>query len=107
MKKTMKKMVSVMTMAAMIMSLTACGDNKTSAGSTSTEKADADVKGAATEAETPADTDVQKITVGIGNILANQFYVNEDGELTGYDVEVLKAVDEHAALLRAAAASTV
>lgn len=94
MKKTMKKMVSVMAMAAMIMSLTACGDNKTGAGSTPTEKTDADAKGAATEAETPADTEVQKIAVGIGNILANQFYVNEDGELTGYDVEVLKAVDE-------------
>lgn len=41
-----------------------------------------------------ADTGVTKVTVATGQAWAPYCYLDEDGNLTGYDVDVLKAVDE-------------
>ncbi|MGZ7444080.1 transporter substrate-binding domain-containing protein [Paenibacillus sp. TH7-28] len=38
--------------------------------------------------------EVEVLTVGIGNVIPPQFYVDENGELTGYDHEVLQKIDE-------------
>lgn len=45
-------------------------------------------------ASTNTDNDAEVLKVGIGNIIPPQFYTDENGELTGYDVEVLKLIDE-------------
>ena len=37
---------------------------------------------------------VETLTIGIGNVIPPQFFVNENGELTGYDYEVLQKMDE-------------
>lgn len=45
-------------------------------------------------ANASADEKVEVLTVGIGNIIPPQFYVDDSGKLAGYDVEVLQKIDE-------------
>jgi len=45
-------------------------------------------------ADTEEKVDVEVLKVGIGNIIPPQFYTDESGELVGYDVDVLKLIDE-------------
>lgn len=79
----MKKTLSLLLAAVATVGLSGCG-----ASSPPTPSA-AD----ASAAPSPA-VKAEIVTVGIGNILAPQFYVDESGKLVGYDVDVLKAVDE-------------
>lgn len=41
-----------------------------------------------------SNSDVQKIIVGTGTQFPNICFIDEDGKLTGYDVELVRAIDE-------------
>ncbi len=43
---------------------------------------------------TKAESGVQTVIVGTGTDFPNIAFMNEKGELTGYDIEVMKAIDE-------------
>lgn len=76
----MKKFGCLVLTAAMVMSLAGCGSSTNAGGA-------AGAAGAATSSE-------KVIKVGTGQTFAPYCYLDENGELTGYDVELLKAVDE-------------
>lgn len=44
--------------------------------------------------EASSEEKVKVLTVGIGNIIPPQFYVDDSGKLVGYDVEILQKIDE-------------
>lgn len=67
----MKKFGCLVLAAAMVMSLVGCGSSESTSAS-----------------------GVTKIKVGTGQTFAPYCYLDENGVLTGYDVELLKAVDE-------------
>lgn len=50
--------------------------------------------GAEKTIEVSADGKVQKIIVGTGTQFPNVCFIDENGELTGYDIELVKAIDE-------------
>lgn len=78
MKKTIWKNVALLaTGLAVTILLAGCGKDKTSSA----------------EAENK-DADAQEIIVGTGNVYQPFVYLDENGDLKGYDVEVLKAIDE-------------
>lgn len=80
-------LVAALALAAVVGTLTACS----STASGSQESADpSEAQGTAAENQ----VEVQKVTIGIGNNAAPYFYVDESGELTGFNVEVWKAIDE-------------
>lgn len=58
--------------------LAACGGDKSADSSTEAAKEDG----------------VQEIIVGTGNQMLNIAYINEDDKLAGYDIDLLKAIDE-------------
>lgn len=41
-----------------------------------------------------SEEETEVLTVGIGNVIPPQFFTDESGELVGYDVDVLKAIDD-------------
>lgn len=43
---------------------------------------------------TSASNEVQKIVVGTGTQFPNVCFIDENGNLTGYDIEIVKAIDE-------------
>ena len=48
----------------------------------------------ATDEETTANPDAETIIVGTGNAYQPFVYLDENEDLQGYDIEVLRAVDE-------------
>jgi len=90
-------MVTIMTLLV----LSACGnsssDNKGNSGtktnsSTANNGQDNGVKNE--DNATKPQQEVKKIRVGTGNNFPKVFYVDDNGELTGFDIELLKAIDE-------------
>lgn len=78
MKKTIWRNIALAaTGLAVTILLAACGKDKTTS-------ADAEKK----------DADAQEIVVGTGNVYRPFVYLDENGDLKGYDVEVLKAIDD-------------
>ncbi|MDO4459515.1 MAG: transporter substrate-binding domain-containing protein [Clostridia bacterium] len=76
MKKTITRILSLLCAAAMTVSFTACSSGSKTESSTET-KSDAIVK-----------------NIGTGSSMAPFCYLNEDGELQGYDIAVMKELDE-------------
>lgn len=70
--------------AVVLAFLTACSSTETSE-----ETKDTDEKAASASTE-----EVQKIIVGTGTQFPNICFIDEDGKLTGYDVELVRAIDE-------------
>ncbi|HWJ76757.1 transporter substrate-binding domain-containing protein [Ureibacillus composti] len=70
------------TISSAVLLLAACSSN------TATEEKKEKV---ATSAKTE---DVQKIVVGTGTQFPNICFIDEDGNLNGYDIEMVKAIDE-------------
>lgn len=66
--------------SGLIFILAACSSNKTLENEETTE--------------VTAEVKVQKIIVGTGTQFPNVCFINENGELTGYDIELVKAIDE-------------
>lgn len=91
-----KRFFALLMAGLMTLSLAACGGSgnstSTSTSTSTSAQTSTSVSASSSVEETPVEA--TKVIVGIGNILNPQFYINEDGELVGYDVEVLKAIDE-------------
>ncbi|WP_018752062.1 transporter substrate-binding domain-containing protein [Paenibacillus sanguinis] len=75
MKAHKKRIISFMAAIAVAVGLTACSSGPSNTGAAN------------------SDQELEVLTVGIGNVIPPQFFVNENGELTGYDYEVLQEVD--------------
>ena len=78
----MKRIIVGLLTLATLFSLAACGSGNSSAGNANTSSADS------------SSTEVKTIVVGTRGTLAAYTYVDENNNLTGYDVEVLRAIDE-------------
>ena len=75
----MKKVIAFLMSAAMVLGLAGCASTSSSQSQSASTKSTSNVK---------------TITIGIGNIVAPQFYVDKSGNLVGYDVDVLKEVNK-------------
>jgi L-cystine transport system substrate-binding protein len=73
-----KKMIGVITILAALL-ISACGTQETSNSSSNASN---------------EDKKVQKIIVGTGTQFPNVCFIDEDGKLTGYDVELVRKIDE-------------
>lgn len=98
----MKKFMSVLLVCAMILSLAACGSGKTgeTTGQKDTEaasdtKKEPDTKtGESKETEGGADIGYTKLIIGVDDTFAPMGFLDENNELTGFDIELAKAVGE-------------
>lgn len=99
-----KNLIAVTLAAALVLSLSACG---TSASSASTETAESAADSAGEAADSGEDADaadstedaastgeVRQLIVALNGVTKPYNYVNEDGELDGFEVKMLQAVDE-------------
>ncbi|MCY8360901.1 amino acid ABC transporter substrate-binding protein, partial [Bacillus inaquosorum] len=50
--------------------------------------------GCGSETNNKTDRQVQTVIVGTGTDFPNIAFLNEKGDLTGYDIEVMKAIDK-------------
>ncbi|MGG1674787.1 transporter substrate-binding domain-containing protein [Neobacillus sp. NRS-1170] len=78
----MKKKLTILITVLLILALGACSSqetNNTSNASSETAK---------------GDTKVQKIIVGTGTQFPNVCFIDKNGKLTGYDVELVRKIDE-------------
>ncbi|MDN3016902.1 transporter substrate-binding domain-containing protein [Paenibacillus sp. BSR1-1] len=78
----MKKKLTIFVTVLLTLALGACSSqetNKTTKASTETAK---------------GDTKVQKIIVGTGTQFPNVCFIDKNGKLTGYDVELVRKIDE-------------
>lgn len=91
MKNYLKTVLSLALSAALVLSLSACGDTKT-AQSESTQPASADQSPQAGAQETKAAVTTYKIATEGAYAPFN--YLDENGQPDGYDIAVAKAVDE-------------
>ena len=91
MKRTIAGILSLTT----ILSLAACGGGAASSGAASPAASNA-ASGAASSAASSAAAgeDVKTYVVGTRGTVAAYTYVDENNNLTGYDIEVLRAIDE-------------
>lgn len=85
--KKFKTFFAIALASAMTLSLTACGGN---ASSTTTGSS----AGTSSDTPAPAGEEVRKIVVGVTNDCIPCTYVDENGDIVGYDVDLLKAADE-------------
>lgn len=65
--------------------------NEAPAADSATPEADADAQ---TTTDAEADVEVQKIIIGTGSQFPRICFIDEDGNLTGFDVELLRIIDE-------------
>ncbi|KUP25190.1 transporter substrate-binding domain-containing protein [Paenibacillus sp. DMB5] len=84
----MKKSISLVFASVLTLAIAGCGNNSNNAGGNSTGNKVA-------EAAAPADTaaKVTKIIVGTGTGFPQVCFLDENGKLTGFDVELLKEID--------------
>ncbi|MDQ1003332.1 L-cystine transport system substrate-binding protein [Neobacillus niacini] len=73
-----KKIIVIITILTALL-ISACGTQETSNSSSNTSN---------------GDKKVQKIIVGTGTQFPNVCFIDEDGKLTGYDVELVRKIDE-------------
>ncbi|WP_313184612.1 transporter substrate-binding domain-containing protein [Lacrimispora sp.] len=87
-KKSRKAMMAVLTAVVLLAAMAA------TAGCNSKSGAPADGGAAESTTTERTVTDVKTIKIGIGNSFNPMCYVDEDGNLQGYDYETLKKIDE-------------
>ena len=85
--KKFKTFFAIALASAMTLSLTACGGNTSSTTTGSSA-------GTSSDTPAPAGEEVRKIVVGVTNDCIPCTYVDENGDIVGYDVDLLKAADE-------------
>lgn len=85
--KKFKTIFAIVLASAMTLGLTACGGNASSATTGSSA-------GTSSDTPAPAGEEVRKIVVGVTNDCIPCTYVDENGDIVGYDVDLLKAADE-------------
>ncbi|MEC0171521.1 transporter substrate-binding domain-containing protein [Paenibacillus graminis] len=89
----MKKMIPLVYGLLLTLVIAGCGTNNNANRSQGSNTAEAAAK---TSAEAPAATDaaqVTKIVVGTGTAFPQVCFIDENGKLTGFDVELLKDID--------------
>ena len=86
---TYKKLTSVILAAFLALGATAC-----SGGSSSSSSASASSSSTAASADASSNGDVKKVLIGIRQDLYPTSYINEQGEPSGYDIDVIKKIDE-------------
>ena len=75
-------------------SSTANGTSSTTASSATAESAAGSSDAADTSADSTSSGEVQKVLIGIRQDLYPTSYINEQGEPAGYDIDVIKKIDE-------------
>ena len=90
----MKKLLSICLVFALVLSLSACGGSSTGSGSSEpAEKETAETETAETEtAETEAAGETQTFIMGIDPEYPPFSYMDNNGDYTGFDVEICQAV---------------
>jgi L-cystine transport system substrate-binding protein len=86
---TYKKLTSVILAAFLALGATAC-----SGGSSSSSSASASSSSTSASADASSNGDVKKVLIGIRQDLYPTSYINEQGEPSGYDIDVIKKIDE-------------
>ena len=81
---TYKKLTSVIIAAFLALGATACSGSSSSSSSSSTSAS----------ADASSNGDVKKVLIGIRQDLYPTSYINEQGEPSGYDIDVIKKIDE-------------
>ncbi len=79
----MKKSFQMIMMLLLVLIVGACSSQETNTTSKSNSSSEAS-----------KDTKVQKIIVGTGTQFPNVCFIDENGNLTGYDVELVRQIDE-------------
>lgn len=87
----MKKSISLVFASVLTLAIAGCGNNSNNAGGNSAGSAGNKVAEAAAPADTTAK--VTKIIVGTGTGFPQVCFIDENGKLTGFDVELLKEID--------------
>lgn len=95
----MKKKIVLLAAAAALLTFTACGNSgnsaQTDAAQSDTAQTEASASDTAeTDASSQSDGGVRKIKYAFTNTLKPVSYVEADGSYAGYDVEVIKKIDE-------------
>lgn len=97
----MKKLIMVTLLISIILVAAGCGkkaatEATTAPAASTTPASSATEAPPATEAATPAPTPVavKKIVVGTGTQFPKVAFIDENGKLTGYDVELVKEIDK-------------
>lgn len=86
---TYKKLTSVILAAFLALGATAC-----SGGSSSSSSASASSSSTSASADASSNGDVKKVLIGIRQNFYPTSYINEQGEPSGYDIDVIKKIDE-------------
>lgn len=86
---TYKKLTSVILAAFLALGATACSGGSSSSSSTS-----ASSSSTSASADASSNGDVKKVLIGIRQDLYPTSYINEQGEPSGYDIDVIKKIDE-------------
>ena len=86
---TYKKLTSVILAAFLALGATAC-----SGGSSSSASSSASSSSTSASADASSNGDVKKVLIGIRQDLYPTSYINEQGEPSGYDIDVIKKIDE-------------
>ncbi|SET25755.1 transporter substrate-binding domain-containing protein [Paenibacillus sp. NFR01] len=86
----MKKSISLVFASILTLAIAGCGNNSSNTGNSSPAGDTAD---AAAASATAAPAKVTKIIVGTGTAFPQVCFIDENGKLTGFDVELLKEID--------------
>lgn len=87
----MKKITAVLWTAAAAMMLTACGG---SADSAQTDAPASDTSQQTDAQDTQAALDYDKLIIGVDDTFAPMGFIDENGDLAGFDIDMAKAVGE-------------
>lgn len=90
----MRKPASLLFASILTLAIAGCGNNSSSAGGSAGNSSQSGNGADAAAANTAAETaKVTKITVGTGTAFPQVCFIDENGKLTGFDVELLKEID--------------
>jgi L-cystine transport system substrate-binding protein len=89
----MKKTISLVFILILTLTIAGCGSNNNSAANTNDVAEAAANSKNATAASADAPAKVTKIVVGTGTAFPQVCFIDENGKLTGFDVELLKEID--------------
>ena len=88
----MKRTIAAILSLTTLLSLAACGGAASSGAASSAPSGAASSAAASAAASAPAE-EVKTFTVGTCGTVAAYSYVDENNNLTGYDIEILREID--------------
>lgn len=90
----MKKLISVLLAVGLIGSLTGCANTGSKSASSTKQEASTEATQASDSGKEGTQTTAKKVSVAVETGSKPLSFEDENGELTGYEVEVIKALDE-------------